>query len=98
MNKEYVFTLKFKLPESAGLADALADELYAKGCDDALIGTGVSGQIALEFTRKAQTADVAITSALHNVLSAIPQAQLIEASGACNFRIGTTKRNNALAH
>jgi len=85
MNKEYVFTLKFKLPQNAGPTDMLVGELYAKGCDDALIGTGMPGQIALEFTRKAKTADAAITSALHNVLSAIPQAQLIKTTGARKF-------------
>lgn len=79
MNKEYIFTLKFKLPQNAGTTDVLVDELYAKGCDDALIGTGMPGQIALEFAREAETADAAITSALQDVLKVIPQAQLIEA-------------------
>lgn len=80
MNKEYIFTLKFKIPQNAGSMDALVDELYAKGCDDALIGTGMPGQIALEFAREAKTADAAITSAQQDVLNVIPQAQLIEAS------------------
>lgn len=80
MTKEYVFTLKFKLPQNASPADELIDELYTKGCDDALIGTGISGQIALEFAREAESADAAITSALQDVLNVIPQAQLIEAS------------------
>lgn len=32
MDKEYIFTLKFKLPQNAGPTDMLVGELYAKGC------------------------------------------------------------------
>lgn len=63
----------------------LVGELYAKGCDDALIGTGMPGQIALEFVREAETAGAAITSALQDVLKLMPQAQLIETTGARKF-------------
>lgn len=80
MTKEYNFTLTFKLPPNAGSTDVLVDELYGKGCDDALIGTGIAGQIALEFSRQAETAEAAITTALQDVFRIVPGAQLIEAA------------------
>lgn len=79
MKQEYTFTLKFKLPPETSKTDDIVDALYAQGCDDALIGTGMPGQIALEFVREAETADEAVTSALQDVLNTIPKAQLIEA-------------------
>lgn len=79
MNKEYIFTLKYKLPSHEAHADELAEKLYAQNCDDALIGVGVPGRIALEFAREAQSAEAAIRSAHQDVLKTIPEAQLIEA-------------------
>jgi|SRR5690554_4029941 len=80
MTKEYTFTLKYKLPASQTSTDKLVDMLYANGCDDALIGTGLPGQIALDFIREAENADAAIQSAHQDVLKTVPQAQLIEAA------------------
>lgn len=87
MTKEYVFTLKFILPPSTEEVDALVDQLYGKGCDDALIGTGIADQIVLEFARQAETAEAAVNSALHDVLKQIPQAQLIETTKARRFNL-----------
>ena len=50
------------------------------GCDDATIGIGLRGRIALDFAREADTAREAIVSAAHAVRQAIPGAQLV--SGA----------------
>lgn len=79
MTKEYEFTLKYKLPGQEYDADKLAAELYENGCDDALIGIGVAGKIALEFVREATSAEVAILSAHQDVLNLLPEATLIEA-------------------
>lgn len=79
MSKEYEFTLKYKLPEADGDLDTVADSLYANGCDDALIGVGVAGRVALNFSREATSAEEAIFSAHRTVLSVIPDAMLIEA-------------------
>ncbi len=78
MNK-YEFTLTFSLPEAEDNPEQYLDALYAAGCDDALIGTGQSGSIALEFVREAGTAVEAIESAIANVKAAIPGAELNEA-------------------
>jgi predicted DNA-binding transcriptional regulator AlpA len=77
---EYDFVLKFKLPADNPDVDTLVERLMEAGCDDALIGIGTPGQIALDFTRKSDSALEAIVSALVNVKEAIPEAKLLEAS------------------
>lgn len=76
---EYIFTLKYLLIEDASDADELVERLAAAGCDDSLIGLGIPGRIALEFTREANSAREAMVSALADVKRAIPTARMIEA-------------------
>ena len=76
---EYEFELRFKLPTDDADAGDLVERLGEEGCDDALIGIGQPGRIALRFTREAESAKRAIVSALEDVKKAIPAAQLIEA-------------------
>ena len=75
---EYDFTLKFKLATDDVDADLLVERLGDAGCDDALVGIGQPGRIALDFTREAKSAEVAIVSALVDVKKAIPDARLVE--------------------
>ncbi len=77
---EYVFTLKYQLSDYDCDVDELVERLGAAGCDDALVGLGQPGRIALEFTREAESAEEALVSALANVKTAIPSAKLIEAA------------------
>ena len=77
---EYIFTLKYQLAEHDRDADALVERLGEAGCDDALVGVGQPGRLALEFTREADTAQAAMRSALADVKRAIPSARLIEAA------------------
>ncbi|WP_339935770.1 DNA-binding protein [Vreelandella glaciei] len=77
---EYVFTLKYQLADSDSDLDALVERLGAAGCDDALVGVGQPGRLALEFSREAGSAAEAVHSALVDVKKAIPAARLIEAS------------------
>jgi hypothetical protein len=77
---EYDFTLKFRLPADDSDADDLVERLGAAGCDDALVGSGQPGRIALNFTREAASAKRAVISALKEVRKAIPGVQLIEVS------------------
>ncbi|TWG79750.1 AlpA family transcriptional regulator [Cupriavidus gilardii J11] len=75
---EYHFTLKYQLADHDRDADALVERLGAAGCDDALIGIGQPGRLALEFTREAGNAEAAVRSALADVRRAVPSASLIE--------------------
>jgi predicted DNA-binding transcriptional regulator AlpA len=76
---DYEFTLKFKISEQDHLVDDAVERLGVAGCDDALVGIGVPGRIALSFTRSAESAQTAILSALVEIKRALPSAQLIEA-------------------
>jgi hypothetical protein len=75
---EYEFTLKFKLAPDGADTDELVERLGIAGCDDALVGIGQPGRIALQFTRNADSAEKAIISALKDVKSVIPEARLLE--------------------
>ena len=75
---EYTFTLKYQLTDDDRDPDALVERLGEAGCDDALVGIGQPGRLALEFTREADSADAAVRSALADVRSVVPSARLIE--------------------
>jgi len=77
---EYTFTLRYKLADGGQEPDELVGRLAETGCDDALIGIGQRGYLALEFTREAQSALEAFQTALADVRSAIPDAALVEAA------------------
>ena len=96
---EYVFTLKFMLAPDDTDTDELVERLGDAGCDDALVGIGQAGRIALEFTRKAGSAKQAIFRALEEVKDAIPGAKLVEVapdfvglSDVAEF-VGVTRQN-----
>lgn len=76
----FTFTLKYRLCAEDCEPDELMERLGAHDCDDALVGTGVAGRMALEFTREAGSAEDALCSALADVKRALPAAQLIEAA------------------
>ena len=76
---EYIFTFKYQLSDkNDNDPNELVERLGAAGCDDALVGTGQPGRLALEFTREAESADAAVRSALADVRRAVPSARLIE--------------------
>ena len=48
---EYTFTLKYQLTDDDRDSQTLVERLGEAGCDDALVGIGQPGRLALEFTR-----------------------------------------------
>lgn len=84
---EYSFILKYRLSDQDRDADVLVERLGEVGCTDALVGIGVAGRLALDFTREANSALDAIRSALHDVKTAIPTATLVE---VCPDLVGLT--------
>lgn len=78
--EQYEFTLKFSLPSPSEEMDAYVERLGAAGCDDAVIGIGQKGRIALSFIREAVSAERAVLSAIADARRAIPDATLIEVS------------------
>ncbi|WP_353572839.1 DNA-binding protein [Candidatus Albibeggiatoa sp. nov. BB20] len=77
---EYEFTLKFNLLDDSQDPNIYVKHLYENNCDDALIGVGQQGRIALDFIREAENALDAVMSAVKDVKTVIPHAQLIEAT------------------
>jgi hypothetical protein len=77
---EYDFTLKFQLAVTEVDVDQLVERLGEAGCEDALVGVGLPGRIALDFTRGAASAHAAILSAIADAKKAMPDAKLIEVS------------------
>ena len=64
---EFEFTLKFRLPDADADPVAWVDALAAAGCDDAMLGLGQRGRIALAFVREARTAVDAMVSSIRDV-------------------------------
>jgi len=75
---EFEFGMKFKITAEGADPKELVERLGEAGCDDAVIGTGQPGRVALEFSREARSVKDAIVSALRDVKKAIPDAELIE--------------------
>ena len=75
----YEFTLKFSLPIRHSDMEDLVECLGESGCDDALVGIGKAGRIALAFTREESSAFKAVSSAVADIKRAIPDARLVEA-------------------
>ena len=76
MMTTFEFSLKFSVPEDG--VDKHIERLGEAGCDDALIGVGRPGRIALNFDRAADSAFAAVAGAVSEVRAAIPEARLIE--------------------
>jgi hypothetical protein len=83
---EYTFTLKYQLADDSQNSDKLVKRLGEAGCDDALVGIGQPGRLALEFTRDAPDAVKAVLSALDDVHRAVPSAKLMHCDAVCNHR------------
>jgi hypothetical protein len=75
---EYKFTLTFSLPSEEDEPASYLDALYESDCDDAIVGIGSSGSIALEFVREGKTVNSVVNSAIKDVKAAIPKADLID--------------------
>ena len=77
---EYEFTLRFALPSNEDPSDDLVERLAVAGCDDALVGIGMRGRLAMDFSRRATSAREAVFGAIADVREAIPDAQIAEVS------------------
>lgn len=76
---KYTFTLKFQLADDKTDHEEIVERLFEAGCDDATVGIGQPGRIALAFTRESTDAWSAIYTALSDVKRAIASARLVEA-------------------
>ena len=72
---KYEFSLILKGPLE--LTEAIADELFAAGCDDGTPGI-CEGVFSIDFHRKAESLEQAIHSAIGNVKAAGYQVERVE--------------------
>jgi hypothetical protein len=77
---EYEFTLKYQLAADDCNHDEIVERLAEAGCDDATIGVGQPGRIALVFAREGASALGVLMSALEDVKRTVPSARLVEAA------------------
>lgn len=71
--KEFEFDLMIALPAGERDEDDMLDALFEAGCDDAIVGTGASGLVALGFIREGMDADAVITEAVEQALRGLPE-------------------------
>ena len=57
---EFIFTLRYVLENSETTETELMERLAMGGCEDALVGVGQTGRLALEFSRQAANAQEAM--------------------------------------
>ena len=76
----FEFILKFALRDACSNPEEYVESLYENGCDDALIGIGQAGRIALAFNRVNKNASNAVFSAIKDVNKVIPGAILLQVS------------------
>ena len=69
----FEFDLVFSLPRGNANEDALLDALFEAGCDDAVVGLGAPGLIAVSLERTGDDAEAVISDAATQVLSALPE-------------------------
>jgi len=93
--RAFDFTLKYRLEDAGENPEQHLDSLAQTGCNDAVVGIGQNGCIALNFVREAGSAYDAITSAIADVYKAIPEAKLVEAKP--DF-VGVTDMANLFGH
>jgi len=77
---EHSFTLRFDTSVVHLATDEALERLAVAGCDDAIVGIGMPGRLALAFDREAASAAAAVTSAIRDVTGALPDVRLVEAS------------------
>jgi hypothetical protein len=69
------FTLHYELTSDESDMDTLVERLAEEGCNDALVGVGRTGRLALEFVREASSSHDAIQGAIEDVARAVPNAR-----------------------
>lgn len=70
--------IAFSVPPETDQPEDFLDALYEAGCDDAVVGVGLSGYISLDFSREGNSAQEAVQSAISGVQKAIHDAKLSE--------------------
>lgn len=76
-DKTFEFDLIFALPEGHADEDAILDDLFNAGFDDAAVGIGASGMIGLSLTRSGADAEAVISDAAERAANALPKGSML---------------------
>ena len=96
---DYEFSLRFRLPDGRTGMDEVLERLGQAGCNDALVGIGIPGRVALSFSRRARSAEDAVSSAFRDIRKALPRAVFSEAGpdfvglSDIALHLGVTRQN-----
>ena len=74
--EEFDFTLRFEFHDPNIDPNVYGDALYEAGCDDAMFAVGKKGTIVIDFIRESETAYEAVSSAIKQVKSVIPNSKM----------------------
>lgn len=74
---EFSFTLMYRVPDTGEDLSAFERCLTESGCDDALLGSGLPGILALRFWREGTAANDVARDTCAQVQKALPEAELI---------------------
>lgn len=73
----FSFDITFRIPDHIDpLDEQRLDALHKAGCDDATFSTHGQGFMIASFTRAAEDAEIAVSSAIEAVLKIIPEASV----------------------
>lgn len=70
---EFEFDVVATLPTKDASEGVIVDALFEAGCDDAVVGLGAAGLVAVGFTRTGADADTVIGEAVKQVMAALPK-------------------------
>ncbi|WP_164262369.1 hypothetical protein [Stenotrophomonas maltophilia] len=74
---EFSFTLMYRVPDTGEDPSAFERCLAESGCDDALLGSGLPGILALRFQREGKVANDVVRDTCMQVQNSLPAAELI---------------------
>ncbi|MBF0622538.1 MAG: DNA-binding protein [Magnetococcales bacterium] len=74
----FEFTITCAISSQKWDVELISNTLFDAGCDDATVFTGLRGTIGLTFDRVSDSAEMAISSAIEDVKSAYPEAEILE--------------------
>lgn len=77
---KFEFPLKYQVADCSGDMSKVVEVLGESGCTDAVVGIGRPGTVELIFTREAESAKAAVSSALNDVKKALASGRLVKIS------------------
>ncbi|MEQ2355288.1 exonuclease domain-containing protein [Pseudoalteromonas piscicida] len=91
----YEATIKFEINDDSLTMDEIDDSLFDVGFDDAIVSHSGDGKIAIELSREATSYNDLVESVVAEIMNAIPNAKVIQASSD-NWQTSQKQHTNPL--